>query len=372
MNSRSASTAGAHKLGDCSFIASPNRRLPSLLPHITRSSVPAPTYLGEGDTHFVQLPGSSGSRDAAACRQARRIPPNSAARRRASRASVADGDQTDRLHHTVLHSSIVTRGLRAESKPLRRRLRANRYQNASCAITSADAAWLSADNLRGAMDTVSDEGFGPTDDDEWMHPIEAVQWLMRVDPIQYEDIAVAEAALDKWRRSGKLATLGLRAGECDPQSPPTALWQYYWVELHDASTRYVYRDPAHPTHVEFGIAGPWREIKYRRADVLLMAAGDCMRSDAHTDSLIPTAPSAPPKAAAKPERRGRKPKDFWPQVTGRAGAWLAANGTPDKQADLERIMADYIAELGRDAANSTVRRYARKLLAEFERELGSN
>ena len=55
MNSRSASTAGAHKLGDCSFIASPNRRLPSFLPHITRSSVPAPTYLGEGDTHLMAL-----------------------------------------------------------------------------------------------------------------------------------------------------------------------------------------------------------------------------------------------------------------------------------------------------------------------------
>ena len=49
-NSRSASTAGAHKLGDCSFIASPNRRLPSRPISHDRWSPPRRTW-GEGDTH---------------------------------------------------------------------------------------------------------------------------------------------------------------------------------------------------------------------------------------------------------------------------------------------------------------------------------
>ena len=43
------------RLAGCSFIASPNSRLPSLPPPTTQSSGPAPMYLGEGDTQLVRF-----------------------------------------------------------------------------------------------------------------------------------------------------------------------------------------------------------------------------------------------------------------------------------------------------------------------------
>jgi hypothetical protein len=75
-------------------------------------------------------------------------------------------------------------------------------------------------------------------------------------------------------------------------------------------------------------------------------------------------------AAAKPERRGAKPKDYWPKVLGYAAGWLNEMGkTPNTQAELERVIVERIESLGGSASSSTVRGYAREMLQGYQQQL---
>ena len=71
-----------------------------------------------------------------------------------------------------------------------------------------------------------------------------------------------------------------------------------------------------------------------------------------------------------PKPQGRRIKDFWPRVLGWAAGWAMVNGRPDTQAALERVIADRIAELGREAEDTQVSTYARELLQGIDEHLG--
>ena len=68
--------------------------------------------------------------------------------------------------------------------------------------------------------------------------------------------------------------------------------------------------------------------------------------------------------------RGPKPRDFWPKVLGYAAGWLAEKGeAPNRQVELERVILDRIEKLGGEADPSTVRPYARQMLAGYRAQL---
>ena len=68
--------------------------------------------------------------------------------------------------------------------------------------------------------------------------------------------------------------------------------------------------------------------------------------------------------------RGPKPRDFWPKVLGYAAGWLAEKGeAPNRQVELERVILDRIEKLGGEADPSTVRPYARQMLAGHRAQL---
>jgi hypothetical protein len=77
-------------------------------------------------------------------------------------------------------------------------------------------------------------------------------------------------------------------------------------------------------------------------------------------------------ARTTPLRPGVKMKDFWPRVLGEVAAWVALNGQPDTQAELERMIMERLEALGESAADSTVRRYARQLRDGYDRQLGGD
>jgi hypothetical protein len=72
------------------------------------------------------------------------------------------------------------------------------------------------------------------------------------------------------------------------------------------------------------------------------------------------------------ERRGPRVKNFWAKVLGHAAAWLAANGAPSTQAELEELIIARVEMLEESAAPSHVRIYASELLDAFRQELGSD
>lgn len=87
----------------------------------------------------------------------------------------------------------------------------------------------------------------------------------------------------------------------------------------------------------------------------------------------PPAPLSLPRIQQppRPPRRGGRPaKAIPPEVLIEAGAWLAAHGLPEVQADLERKLEDLLAAAGRAASEATVRRAARRLIDAHRRALG--
>jgi hypothetical protein len=89
----------------------------------------------------------------------------------------------------------------------------------------------------------------------------------------------------------------------------------------------------------------------------------------------PQAAGAPSGEAGSPRlssrgARGPKPKDFWPKVLGFAAGWLAERGAaPDRQRQLEDVILERIEVLGGAADRSTVRPYAREMLAGYRAQL---
>ena len=80
--------------------------------------------------------------------------------------------------------------------------------------------------------------------------------------------------------------------------------------------------------------------------------------------------TAPPRKSKTRESRGPKIKDFWPQVLGYAAGWLAEKGeAPGRQCELEKEISKRIAALGKEANPSTVRLYARQMLAGYRAQL---
>jgi hypothetical protein len=83
-------------------------------------------------------------------------------------------------------------------------------------------------------------------------------------------------------------------------------------------------------------------------------------SEAEHAAVTPASSSQPSGAPATQRRRGPKPKSFWGdamivvEASISSGKLLAST-----QADVERAMADWIAEQGFDAGESTVRNYAK-------------
>jgi hypothetical protein len=98
--------------------------------------------------------------------------------------------------------------------------------------------------------------------------------------------------------------------------------------------------------------------------------------EAEIDALLSTANlSADGKQPGHQERkprgaRGPKPKDFWPKVLGYAAGWLSEKGeAPDRQRELEDVILNRIEQLGGEAERSTVRSYAREMLAGYRAQL---
>jgi hypothetical protein len=77
-----------------------------------------------------------------------------------------------------------------------------------------------------------------------------------------------------------------------------------------------------------------------------------------------------PEPHGRAARTGRKPKDFWPKVLGYAAGWLAERGeAPNRQSELEDVILERIEVLGGEAERSTVRSYAREMLAGYRAQL---
>jgi hypothetical protein len=73
---------------------------------------------------------------------------------------------------------------------------------------------------------------------------------------------------------------------------------------------------------------------------------------------------------ATSRNKGGRPASAIPiEVQAKAAAWLAAEGCPEKQADVENRIHELLAVAGRQAAESTVRDYARALFTEYRRAL---
>lgn len=87
----------------------------------------------------------------------------------------------------------------------------------------------------------------------------------------------------------------------------------------------------------------------------------CRQAD-HAASREPKAP--PAKSAG-----GRPPKPFWDQLWPFiAGQLYVGDLKPERQADIEKAMSDWILANGHDAGESTVRRAARALWQAISRE----
>ncbi len=85
-----------------------------------------------------------------------------------------------------------------------------------------------------------------------------------------------------------------------------------------------------------------------------------------------TAPSSDEKPS---RRRGRIPRPVWKAATAKAMQWLDGHGYPELgdggQANLERHIADWLAQRGHHPAESTVRSHVVKWLDEFRAGLAS-
>jgi len=81
---------------------------------------------------------------------------------------------------------------------------------------------------------------------------------------------------------------------------------------------------------------------------LRWALGEVVFFEAEVEALLPGEGETEPATAPEPagQRRGPKPKDIWPKVLGHAAAWLAANGAPKNQADLEKVIVERIEAHG--------------------------
>ena len=122
------------------------------------------------------------------------------------------------------------------------------------------------------------------------------------------------------------------------------------------------------------LSGSWKshrllarreELKQFADNILLQQSGAAQGGDSEPDAEEIIEP-----AKAAPERRGPKPKNFWPKVLGYAASWLAVNGRPEQQADLEAVITERIKGLEQLADVSTVRGYAREMLDAYRQQMG--
>jgi hypothetical protein len=80
--------------------------------------------------------------------------------------------------------------------------------------------------------------------------------------------------------------------------------------------------------------------------------------------LVTPAPSPP-----QPQKKGGpKPSAIPIEILIKASAWLGHWGVPETLAEVERKIHDLLAEAGRSAGETTVRRWATKLVDEHRRE----
>ena len=76
------------------------------------------------------------------------------------------------------------------------------------------------------------------------------------------------------------------------------------------------------------------------------------------------------RLVAKPRDKGGRPATAIPlEIQARLAAWLAAEGCPEKQVDVEKRLHELLAADGREAAESTVRDYASTLFNAYRQAL---
>jgi hypothetical protein len=71
----------------------------------------------------------------------------------------------------------------------------------------------------------------------------------------------------------------------------------------------------------------------------------------------------------EPSKRGRPPKTFVPQLAAFGGAWLAANGTPDKKSALADALHEECDRRGWEYGNTQINSLAKELIAEYRAAL---
>ena len=70
------------------------------------------------------------------------------------------------------------------------------------------------------------------------------------------------------------------------------------------------------------------------------------------------------------KNKGGRPATAVPvPIQAKVAAWLAAEGCPETLVEVERKIHNLLAEVGREAAKSTVREYARPLFDEYRQAL---
>jgi hypothetical protein len=109
-------------------------------------------------------------------------------------------------------------------------------------------------------------------------------------------------------------------------------------------------------------------------DDLVSQLWDAMMGNRMTEEFHQELRLGRPKQGAPPLARragGRSPKGFVMKLAAFGGAWLAANGIPENQADLVRALEAQCDQRGWDYGSTQVREMATELIAHFQDQLKS-
>ena len=200
---------------------------------------------------------------------------------------------------------------------------------------------------------MSDRPCPETDPPEWLSAVEAYRQIVAATWAPGTNVAIAQRAHAGLLRARALMFIAGQNSQADADVPK----EFWWAGGHEALEQ----------NWQTGDFETWIDRKiHMRALGVQFHLGDLKKSFPNVFKGVPAAPATPEASAG---RGGRPPAEWWDDLwIEMCRALYLGDLKPQRQADIEKAMNDWIGSKGESAASSTVRSRARKLWQALSRE----